>query len=506
MKKVIQTVKISIFMGILILPSLLWQGIKLFVPHSYEELNFDLGENRTREELPDSFAIKGFTVRLEAYYNDNVPFRSSLVSLEQRLSGALEGVYEEHLQDKLALLVFGGSDDTVMDISNLTQKKEEHRDEGTKNIISGEHHYECQQEIPATCLEAGSKIYVCQDCGETYVETIPAAGHDSQVIDVQEASYTAYGHTEYQCAVCKEIYYDDFVGKLVDNSYLAPKLVGQGVVLGRFDWLFYSGDDSISYYTGSNILSQEEMEEYLGKMKRLQELCDELGIQLQFMIMPNKEQIYPEYMPSYEIENEYKRADRFVDYVREHSDVNIIYPIQELKEAELYWQTYYQYDTHWNCLGGYVGVCALYDALGMPAISPHDLDITLQASEVNGLFALGGLNEASYPPGVDYQVNYKPEVTVTDIAGGKVDDIYLAGSDSENKKKFVFLGDSFRSFMADYLVKDFSDSVIAHRNSMDDLEDDIRNADILVISAVERYDSQMFPVVEKVVKLLEEGD
>ncbi|NBK91284.1 hypothetical protein D5278_04680 [bacterium 1XD21-13] len=217
MKKLGQRFKIGIFMGILILPSLLWMGMKLVAPDSYRKLNYDLGENRTREPFPDVLPLKDYTVRLEAYYNDNAPFRSTLISLEQRISGAMEGIYEDHLQSRLALLIFGDNGDTVMDISNLQQEGETTSEEVLEALAAVEHVYEPVEEV--------------------------------------EATYTSYGYTIYQCKICGDSYRDDFVGKLVDNSYLAPKIVGEGVILGRFDWLLYSGDDSIAYYTGreSNI-------------------------------------------------------------------------------------------------------------------------------------------------------------------------------------------------------------------------------------------------------------
>lgn len=52
-----------------------------------------------------------------------------------------------------------------------------------------------------------------------------------------------------------------------------------------------------------------------------------------------------------------------------------------------------------------------------------------------------------------------------------------------NVKKFVSSGDSFRCFMTDYLAKDFSHCVIAHRDYTEGLAESIREADILVISA-----------------------
>ena len=60
MKKNMDIIKISIFMGILLLPSLLWLGIRVFSPRLYQELNYDLGE-KTAVEFPREFHMTDYT-------------------------------------------------------------------------------------------------------------------------------------------------------------------------------------------------------------------------------------------------------------------------------------------------------------------------------------------------------------------------------------------------------------------------------------------------------------
>lgn len=511
MKKLVQNIKIGIFMGMLIMPSLVWYGVKALAPDVYLKWDYDLNEKRTKEEFPKTFDIENYMQLLEAYYNDNLPFRGMLISMETKLSGMLESVYTESLQIEISRLMYGDGGDITMDISewlaedDSVKEPEPGQASDASNISSAEHIYECTEESTATCLENGTRTYICKDCGDSYTEVIPATGHDYAAIFTQEPSYTDYGYTEYECTVCGEVHRDDFVGKLIDNNYFAPRIVGKEVILGRSNWLFYAGDDSLEYYKGINLLEQEQMESHLALMEQLQTLCDEKGIQLQFMIIPNREQIYSEYMPTYEIENDYKRVDRFVDYVHGHSDVNIIYPFQELKKAGLYWQTYYQYDTHWNHLGAFIGVQALYENIGIPATNPHDVDIVAYPANMRDLIALGELDETRYPADEDYFINYKPEIEITYAEGDKTsDDVYRAYSNSENEQNLVFLGDSFRLLLVDYLTKDFSYSVIAHRKCADELSESIREADVLVISAVERYDNEIFTVIEEIIKILQE--
>jgi hypothetical protein len=64
---------------------------------------------------------------------------------------------------------------------------------------------------PATCEVYGERTYTCQVCGETYVERIPAFGHDWVFAEVVEPTYDAQGYTVYVCSRCGETKHDNFV-------------------------------------------------------------------------------------------------------------------------------------------------------------------------------------------------------------------------------------------------------------------------------------------------------
>lgn len=404
MKKTVQILKISIFMGVLILPSLIWYGVRFLAPQAYAKLDYDLGE-KTQTQFPEEFDPRDYTRKLETYYNANVPFRSKLISLHQKLSGALESVYTGYLRDGIARILYG-----------------------------------------------------------------------------EEA-----------------------------EGFFPPQIIGDIVLLGRHNWLFYAGDDSISYYRGTNLLEEEQMELNMALMVQLQELCDEKGIQLQYIILPNKELVYSEYMPSYTIANSKRRTETFVEYVEQHCGIHIVYPLQELQQAKDRWQTYHQYDTHWNHAGSFIGTQALYKALGIPTTDLSALEVTQCDATTNDPMILGGLDASQYPAEYDYAVNYRPEVTLTDVSGDKQPSgIYCARSDCGNDKNLVFIGDSFRCFMIDYLVKDFSNSVITYRETSDNRTDypdevirSIQDADILVVEAVDRYDSRLYPAIQRLIQILQ---
>ncbi len=549
MKKKLQLAMTAAFMAILILPSLSWGVLRLIGlknPAVMERLDYDLGENRNKVPFPESFSLNEFTKQLEAYYNDRAPFRSVLIRWNQRFSGKLEAVYQASVEPRLIAWLYGsetpGSPDlpalpsvdlagnmsgTGQTQGNGTAGAQGSNAPGTSGngstgaqgngtaappdsaaspVPSGEkHNYLVAEQRQPTCAEEGSVTYRCGDCGDTYTETLPATGHtaDARVV---EPSYLNYGYTEYSCTVCGKTWRDSFVQKPVDNSYFPPKQAGDYTVLGRYNWLFYRGNATLSYYRGMNILSEQEMAEYLAVLQQLQDVCDKKGIRLVFMVIPNKEEVYGEYMPTYQIAETPKRDERLAAYITENSDIEFLYPLEELKAGKVRYDTYYQYDSHWNNAGGFLGAQALYKALGMPVTDFLDWSVTETQGAPTGLIATGGLDPANYPEDHDYTIEYRPEVQLLDVEGEKnilcSTGIYRAWSDCGNDEKLVLLGDSFRVAMLPYLERDFGEICVAHRDEKGKVKQDIREADVLAVTAVERFDKAVFETAQALIGYL----
>lgn len=511
------------FMMILILPSAVWGVLRMIArsnPAVMEMLDYDLGENRERAPFPESFDLDEYTKELEAYYNDRAPFRSVLIRWNQRFSGKLESVYQAGLEPKLIAWLYGGQGDTQIPgqpivlpgnngsgstPGNGSSDEASTPSDGSAPVtpennptatpVGETHNYLVEQQIPPTCEKEGSITCRCEKCGDTYTQVLPAAGHVPET-KVVEPSYLNYGYTSYSCTVCGKTWRGNFVEKPIDNSYFPPKLAGDYVVFGRYNWLFYRGNSTLSYYRGMNILPDQEMAGYLEVLQQLQDVCDNKGIRLCFMVIPNKEEVYAEYMPTYQIADTFKRDQRFAAYVAENSNINFLYPLEELKAGKVCYDTYYQFDSHWNNAGGFLGAQALYKALDMPVTGFTDWNIKETVGTPTGLIATGGLDPAAYPEDHDYAIDYKPEVQLINVEGEKSilcsTGIYRAWSDCGNDRKLVFLGDSFRIAMLPYLERDFAEICVAHRDEKQKIKQDIKEADVLVVSAVERFDKEIF--------------
>ena len=120
--------------------------------------------------------------------------------------------------DKVTWNVAGAvSDDTIIDLSGLlsvaanerakeltvstTYGEETSSAKFAVKVNEHEHAYEYQITKAATCTEVGTGTYTCSICGDSYIEDIPALGHDyGNWIITKEATYTEEGIEEQICS------------------------------------------------------------------------------------------------------------------------------------------------------------------------------------------------------------------------------------------------------------------------------------------------------------------
>lgn len=527
--KIYSLITIVMFMALLILPTLVWGVIGMadhFSLGLMSSLDYDLGENRNKASFPAEYNPDTYPAQVENYYNDRVPFRSFIISANTDFTAMTEDIYKENIRPALISLLYSEdenpSGETVIvenDLANMFGDNSGKGETSTKNTSSTEdttnepistpeepaHDYIESERLAATCTTDGYIIYTCSECQDSYTEVLSATGHAYATVQVIEPDYDNYGHSICRCDYCNLEIKTNYTQKLVDTSYFPPNIINQQAVEGRRNWLFYAGNNSPAYYRGQLLLDEETLADYANRISTLQALCDEQGIQLQLIILPNKEQVYSEYMPSYTINDTYKRVPRLVDYVKENTGIEILYPINELQTGKLYWQTYYKYDTHWTYAGAFIGTQCLYQALGLPTTSLDDFEYDLTYRDGGDLVLLAALNPDNYPDDPIYTPLYKQDVNILKTTGIRDGEgTFTAQTDSENECNFVLIGDSYRLQMLPFLERDFSNVTLTHRNNISSSKiiNAVKEADILVLEAVERYDTRLLNNVSTLIEIL----
>lgn len=287
-----------------------------------------------------------------------------------------------------------------------------------------------------------------------------------------------------------------------DNGYF-PLNVYQDVIIAKDGWLFLYGENEFECYQGTNILDDSQMATYAAKINELQSLCNARGKELYIYIAPNKSQVYPQYMPTVDIVNTFKREQRLHEYINENCTTPYLYPLNEMFYSTSQYQTYYKCDSHWNHIGALYGTNALYGAMGVEQTNPADWVVGTQDAEKYELYTYMGIpDEMIDHYDIECTVDYRPTVTVNGLDMDAM--VCRTTSDGANQKKLCLIGDSFRVNMMPYLSKDFTSCTFAHRDYMTRIHSDIKNSDVIVIEAVERYDYEAIKTVQRVINVLKD--
>ena len=330
----------------------------------------------------------------------------------------------------------------------------------------------------------------------------PRKDHNLVKIKTVEADYTHWGYTDYRCSDCGRGFRLDIKYKLVDASPLSPRTVGQGVIVGRSSWYFYTGQRSVEYYKGQCLPTNQELSSYASVLKQIKARCDKFGVKLIVVIAPNKEQVYSEYMPTYSIATTDKRENRIVRYLQ-NQGITVIYPLSELKAGDLYYETYFRHDTHWTPYGAYIANYLIEKKLGMSPADPFSIDLPGSTSPKRSgdLLQLG--NISNYPAVPCFYPAPNRSVSITSDSTTSSGNVRRTVSTNPNGKSLVLIGDSFRINMGETLPRDFKNTLILHRDYLSaSMKNEILRADVLVLETVERFDVQFFSSLSKVLQIV----
>jgi alginate O-acetyltransferase complex protein AlgJ len=129
------------------------------------------------------------------------------------------------------------------------------------------------------------------------------------------------------------------------------------VMLGKDGWLYFDENhmDLVGNYQGIVQFSPEELLQLKNIQQARRDWLAQRGIQYLYVIAPDKQSIYPEYLPSWlKPVRHHTKFDQFVEYMRANSSVTVLDLRPALRDARQISPTYYKTDSHWNSFGGFV--------------------------------------------------------------------------------------------------------------------------------------------------------
>lgn len=288
--------------------------------------------------------------------------------------------------------------------------------------------------------------------------------------------------------------------------YATGNIFSEQVILGENGWLFYKArtdSNPIGDYEGTISFTDKEVDKCLEGFEEIRDYCNVNNIKYSTIIVPNKERVYPEYMPgTYKYADE-SRTDKLAKTLADNG-YNVINCREGLLEEKEKNQVYYSYDTHWNRVGANVGLKLSLESMGIKVKPTEELTIKHSILRENGyhycakddLAEMLGMRDIKFNDEIEYEFAEYPEVSWDDFEkeqeAGEVS--FFHNPDAENKTKLLLIGDSFRTALIPGLSYYFSDVYIVHVNNADlEVIEDI-SPDYLLLQYVERYSYRLIDI------------
>lgn len=257
-------------------------------------------------------------------------------------------------------------------------------------------------------------------------------------------------------------------------------LPGEDVVLGREGWLYYA--ETLPDYQGTARLTRRQCWAAARALALVQEYCQGQGVDFVFTIAPNKNSIYPQYMPArYRPAASPGNASRLADCLRQQG-VAYVDLFSVLRQEAGQTQLYFAWDSHWNNLGAALAADALTDALGR---GPEDDrgGYSLQPSHLGDLYAM------AYPAGTELEPDavFEKGFTFTYPNGLRsAEDITIRTRNPDAGGSLLLFRDSFGNALYPFLAQRYGAACISRAMPYNLTYLEREQADTLVIELVER--------------------
>ncbi len=277
-------------------------------------------------------------------------------------------------------------------------------------------------------------------------------------------------------------------GKVISGYNKFKELFYEGnkkVLVGKDNWLFYKGDNSIENYCNSRIYMEDELKSIASYLIDIHNWCEANNKKFAFIIAPDKHRVYGEFYPDYFVKrcpDANNATQQLIYYLKKNTPVRVIYPLDVLLKAKkdvLYWK----HDTHWNDLGAYIGYCEVMKALEIsPLVIKEWKDEFKPTGDLANMYPqLQNEDDTSYKVPV-----FKNRSTALPKEDKQSLDVFFSNPHCD--KRLILFRDSFSEAMIPYFANGFGKVSAYWRANItyDDLVYIKENGDYVVLEVVER--------------------
>jgi len=241
----------------------------------------------------------------------------------------------------------------------------------------------------------------------------------------------------------------------------------QDVVLGKEGWLYFA--ESVKEYRGIKTMPKQEVERWVRELKAKQAWLAAKGIRYVLVVAPNKEEVYPEYLPNNVCQ---LREHRFLDDILAGLGTDSGVPVLDLRDTLRDGKrlglgpVYDRTDTHWSQLGAFLATNQILARLQpwFPELQPVQLSSRTLTHELGTGGDLAGmldlfdvLKEDRLMVSSAKNFHSAPLRLRMEWPEGSLKDVPVAFESSSGQRGYTVLitGDSFGHGLMRYLPEHF---------------------------------------------------
>jgi alginate O-acetyltransferase complex protein AlgJ len=267
------------------------------------------------------------------------------------------------------------------------------------------------------------------------------------------------------------------------------------VLIGTDGWMFMTGNQMVEHFRGALQLTDQELSDWQHLLEHRRDWLAQRGIKYIFVLAPDKQSIYPEYLPGWLKDlGGRTKADQFFAYMKAHSTVPVLDLRPVLLAAKKETPVFQKTDTHWNEFGAFVACEALIRTLnqsrlpGLVLLTADSFDRTHRIKPGGDLTKLLGVRISMNESNAIF-LNPKPGLppleTFEPSGQNEKDPAFSKNSDAHGLA--IVYQDSFARYWIPFLGYDFGEVDYVWQYNFDAPEIERKKPVIIVNEMVERF-------------------
>lgn len=255
------------------------------------------------------------------------------------------------------------------------------------------------------------------------------------------------------------------------------------VIVGKSSWLFYHSElandgNTIQDYQGQLLYTPDQLQLIEKNIQKKVLQCQRQGAYLLVVLVPNKETIYPEFMPDHIQRGVKTRLDQLSEYFKARPHLPVLILTEHLLEKKAERLIYYQGGTHWNQYGAFFAYEKIIKHLSchFPGLEPYPVEAFDIKMEENSAY--------------DHWFGFREHCHYTFRLK---DSVSRSNKNSRQTYKAVFFRDSFIQYFPHFYQYHFNPFVEESNHEYNHQVIKQKKPDIVIWEVIERSSHLLLP-------------